>query len=166
MSSDQFQYINGFHFSLTIPGSKNQAARSLDTAFQEVSGFSKEMELEEVVCGGENRFKYRLPKVNKFSNLVLKRGVCFNDSALIKWCIETLDNGMAKPIRTKNLNLLLLNSDGVNCRQWQFEGAYPVKWSASELNAERNAIFIETIELAYHYFDLVNTGHLDKLGAA
>jgi hypothetical protein len=41
-----------------------------------------------------------------------------------------------------------------------------VKWSASELNAERSSIFIETIELAYKTFDLVNTGQLDKLNQA
>jgi phage tail-like protein len=73
---------------------------------------------------------------------------------------------MAQPIKTKNLNLMLLNGEGVSCREWKFEGAYPVKWSASELNAERSSIFIETIELAYKTFDLVNTGQLDKLNQA
>jgi hypothetical protein len=38
-----------------------------------VTGISKERSLEEVVCGGENRFKYRLVGIATSQNLVLKR---------------------------------------------------------------------------------------------
>ncbi|MBV1873613.1 MAG: phage tail protein [Gammaproteobacteria bacterium] len=148
------EYITGFYFSLCMPGSSSQSSDSMDTAFQDVSGLSKEIELEEVVCGGENRFKYKLPKTTKFGNLVLKRGVCFNSSPLIGWCMDTLDNGMAVSIKTKNLQLSLLNESGQSCRLWNFINAYPVKWSGSELNAEKSALFIETIEFAYQYFDI------------
>jgi len=60
-------YPVGFYFELSFRGE--------DAAFQEVSGMSKELSVEEVVCGGENRFKYRLPTVSSSQNLVLKRAL-------------------------------------------------------------------------------------------
>lgn len=144
------QILTGFYFSLEFTGK----GKGSDAAFQEVSGFSKELNVEEVVCGGENRFKYRLPSTTSFQNLVLKRGVALADSPLLGWCKDTLDNGLAKPIETRNVIVNLLNEKGQSCKSWSFVNAYPVKWSASELNSEKNAVFIETIELAYLYFEI------------
>lgn len=142
--------LTGFYFNLAIAGQKSDT----DAAFQEVSGLNKEINLEEVACGGENRFKYRLPTTSTYQNLVLKRGVTLDSSPLLKWCSDTLDNGLAKPIVTHNVIVNLLNEKGQSCRSWTFVNAYPVKWSASELNSEKNAVFIETIELAYLYFEM------------
>ena len=141
----------GFYFSLTIPG----IIGGVDAAFQEISGLSKELQVEEVVCGGENRFKYRLPTTTTFQNLVLKRGVTSRFSPLLIWCEATLNHGfsfMNMPIFTYDIIVNLLNDEGEACKSWLFVNAYPVKWSASELNSEKNTVFIETIELAYHYF--------------
>lgn len=143
------QLLAGFYFSLEITGLKSDA----DAAFQEASGLSKELHVEEVACGGENRFKYRLPSATSYQNLVLKRGVTLNNSPLLQWCTNTLDNGLSMPIATHDIIIKLLNQNGQACKSWTFIKAYPVKWSASELNSEKNAVFIETIELAYLYFE-------------
>jgi phage tail-like protein len=145
---DTSQILTGFYFSLEFVGLER------DVAFQEVSGFSKELTTEDVVCGGENSFKYRLPTITTFQNLVLKRGVTLKDSPLLKWCSDTLDNGLALPIVTRNIIVNLLNEQGQSCKSWTFINAYPVKWAASELNSEKNAVFIETIELAYQAFEI------------
>jgi phage tail-like protein len=142
------QILTGFYFSLEFVGLEN------NVAFQEVSGFSKELHIDDVTCGGENRFKYRLPTTTTFQNLVLKRGVTLDNSPLLKWCSDILDNGLATPIVTRNILVNLLNEKGQSCKSWTFVNAYPVKWSASELNSEKNAVFIETIELAYLYFEM------------
>lgn len=144
------QILTGFYFSLAFSGQGSDT----DAAFQEVSGLSKEIHIEEVACGGENRFKYRLPAVTTFQNLVLKRGVTLDSSPLISWCSDTLDNGLEKPIVTRDIIIKLLNEKGQPCKSWTINKAYPVKWSASELNSEKNAVFIETIELAYLYFEI------------
>lgn len=60
-------YPLGFYFELSF--------KDEDAAFKEVSGISKELSMEEVVCGGENRFKYRLPTITTSQNLVLKRAL-------------------------------------------------------------------------------------------
>lgn len=166
-------YITGFHFALVIVPNladsasiaASVASAGLDSAFKEVSGLSKEIHLEEVVCGGENRFKYRLPGTVSFQNLVLKRGIVLNASPLTSWCQDTLDNGLSTSIVTKELLILLLDQNGVPQMAWQFVGAYPVKWSGGDLDSEKNAIFIETIELAYQYFEL-DDGILSVISAA
>ena len=150
MPSASPEYVfSGFYFKLVFLGKSGIA----DTAFQEVSGLTKEISTEEVAWGGENRFKYRLPTTPKYQNLVLKRGVTSNDSDLRDWCDQTLDGGLLNPIKTKDLQLLLLNEEGVTCMAWTVYKAYPVKWQSSELNSEKNALLIETIELSFQYFD-------------
>lgn len=165
-------YVTGFHFSLLIVPKLNEASIALsvasailDAAFHEVSGLSKEISTEDVVCGGENRFKYSLPGMTSSGKLVLKRGKVLNVSPLAEWCKSTLDGSMSEPIETKDLVILLLNQIGVPCMAWHFIGAYPVKWSGSDLNSDKNAVFIETIEMAYQYFEL-DDGSLGIVAAA
>lgn len=127
---------------------------SSDAAFQEVSGLSKELGTEDVVCGGENRFKYRLPTIATFQNLVLKRGVTTAESGLISWVKDTLDDGLVNAIQTKDIKVQLLDENGDVSMVWNFVSAYPVKWSASELKSQDSEVFIETLEFAYQYFDI------------
>lgn len=140
-------YLVGFYFNFVFPGGE-------DAAFQEVSGIGKEWNVEEVVCGGENRFKYRLPTVATFQNLVLKRGRVKKNSPLTEWCRKTLDEGLAVPIMPKNVTVNLLNQEGNTCLSWNFIRAYPVKWSTSDLKSLESEILIETVELAYQYFEI------------
>lgn len=138
-----------FYFSVSISGMD-----SSDAAFQEVSGLSKELGTEDVVCGGENRFKYRLPTIATFQNLVLKRGVTTAESGLISWVKDTLDDGLVNAIQTKDIKVQLLDENGDVSMVWNFVSAYPVKWSASELKSQDSEVFIETLEFAYQYFDI------------
>ncbi len=143
-------YITGFYFSLSFEGLAGKG----DAAFQEASGLSKEAKLEEITSGGENRFKFRVPTSTSFQNLVLKRGVAATDSPLLEWCAQVLDSGLGEPIKTRNVQLNLLDEKGSNCSTWTFENAYPVKWSATDLKSQDNAMLIESLEFAYHYFDI------------
>lgn len=137
-------YPVGFYFELSFKGE--------DAAFKEVSGISKELSMEEVVCGGENRFKYRLPTITTSQNLVLKRALIPEGSKLIDWCASTLDEGLANSITTHDVSVSLFNSDGSISVMWTFYNAYPVKYSVSDLKSQENELVIESIELAYTYF--------------
>lgn len=141
--------FTGFYFRLIFLADP----LSLDAAFQEVSGLSKTINTEEVTCGGENRFKYRLPAIPSHENLVLKRGITTHFSMLRHWCSSTLDDGFSAPIKTRNLMLILLNSDHIPCMLWSIHKAYPVKWHTGELNAKTGEIMIETIELSFQYLE-------------
>ena len=138
-------YPVGFYFSLSFMGE--------NLGFQEVSGISKEFGVEEVQSGGENRFKYRLPTLTTSKNLVLKRAIVPANSKLIKWCQNSLDQGLLEPIKTEDVSVNLLNSDGETLIQWNFHNAYPVKYSVSDLHSQKNELAMETLELAYTYFD-------------
>ena len=139
-------YPVSFYFELSFPGG--------DAAFQEVSGISKELTIEEVVCGGENRFKYRLPNGTTSQNLVLKRAIVPIGSPLVYWCSYCIDQGLSSSIRPFSVMLTLLNSDGIVCMLWVFHNAYPVKYAVSDLKSQESGIVIESIELAYTYFDI------------
>lgn len=139
------QYAVSFYFSVTVDGESY--------GFQEVQGISKESGFEEVKSGGENRFKYRLPTSTKYKNLVLKRGMALENSHLIQWLQATIDAGLNEPVETKNISVQLLNAAGETSIEWSFVNAYPVKYVVSDLHSQKNELLIETIELAYYYFE-------------
>lgn len=145
-------FQTAFYFSLSVVGEPD----GKDAAFQEVSGLSAEIGVEEVVSGGENRFKYRLPATTTYPNLVLKRGIAFAASPLIAWCQKTLSSGLSLPITSKNIMLNLLNEKGQTSMSWNFVNAYPLKWTISDLKSQESSILIETIELAYQYFKVTD----------
>jgi len=135
----------GFYFSVSFDSGEG-------IAFQEVSGLNREQTVEEVAGGGENRFKYRLPAVSTSKNLVLKRATVLKGDMLTKWCKDTVDGGLAKPIQIKTVSVNLLNNEGQVSMKWNFYKAYPVKYSTSDLKSQESEILIDTIELAYTYF--------------
>ncbi|WP_299767679.1 phage tail protein [uncultured Dokdonia sp.] len=141
------QYPVGFYFSIAFDDLEQ-------CFFQEVSGLSNEMNVEEVVSGGENRFKYRIPTVSTSKNLVLKRGMFPKTSSLLKWCEDTLEGGWSALIQTKTVKIHLLNEGGTVMMKWIFHGAYPVKYAVSDLKSQENELLIETLELAYTYFQI------------
>ncbi len=144
-------YPASFYFGFSIPS--EYLIYKLDAGFKEVSGISKEFGIEEVRSGGENRFKYRLPTVVTSKNLVLKRAAVPIISPLVKWCKDCVDGGLSKPIKTKDVCVSLYNNLGVPLIWWNFYGAYPVKYSVSDLKSQESEILIETLELAFNYFD-------------
>lgn len=141
----------GFYFSVKIPDASNNA----DVAFNEVSGLSAEMGTEEIAEGGENRFKYRVPTVTKYNNLVLKRGLVAPTSELATWVLETLGNGLSEPLKPRTIIVLLLNPEGQEMMSWNVVNAWPLKMNISEFKANENALVIETMEFGFTYFQRV-----------
>lgn len=136
----------GFHFKVEfgLPNLNNNDAR-----FQEVSGLTSELGIEEVVEGGENRFSHRLPNRGKYGNLILKRGL-LTDSNLISWCKDAIESFKFSPT---TVNVTLLNEKHTPVADtFSFINAWPVKWSVSDFKAQDNSIVVETLELVYSYF--------------
>ncbi|MCX6318968.1 MAG: phage tail protein [Bacteroidetes bacterium] len=148
-------YQVGFYFRLSFQGQ--------DAAFQDVSGISRELQLEEIVCGGENRFKYKLPGVASSQNLVLKRAILPPGSQLVNWCSLCIDQGFGLAIQTHDVMLSLLNAKGEPSISWTFHNAYPVKYAVSELHAMENQIVIESVELAYTFFEISTDESINRL---
>ncbi len=141
-------YPVSFYFELSFGGE--------DAAFQEASGISKEISTEEIVSGGENRFKYKLPSSVTHQNLVLKRALSQPGSSLIKWAVASMDGGLVTPIIKNDVSLNLLNASGEVCWKWTFVDAYPVKFSVSDFKSQESGLVIESIEFAYSYFQIIS----------
>lgn len=135
----------GFHFRVEFQGIESGDS---DNRFQEVSGLTAEVGIEELQAGGENRFTYKLPTRAKYNNLILKRGM-LKDSKLISWFTSAIEDFEFK---LADVNVYLLNEKHEVISAWIFMQAYPVKWIISDLKAMDNSLVIETIELVYQYF--------------
>jgi len=122
-----------------------------DLRFQQVSGLSVNMATEDLNEGGENRFAHQLVSRPKYSHLVLKRGM-FIGSGIISWCEDAIENFDIKPT---NIFISLLNDMHLPVASWHVMNAYPVKWEISEFDAEKSAMVVETIELAYNYYKVI-----------
>ncbi|MCU0435216.1 MAG: phage tail protein [Bacteroidia bacterium] len=137
-----------FYFTAGILGVPNP----IDAQFKEISGLTAKMDTEDIVVGGENRFKYKVPTRASFDNLVLKRGLITSGSSLALWCDATLKTGLVTSVQTMDLVVMMLDETGMPLMTWTFIGAWPVKWSLDSLDSMDNKIAIETLEFAYSYF--------------
>lgn len=136
----------GFYYKVEFSISQNKN----DVRFQAVSGLSVEYDMEEFKEGGENRFTHKLPVRTKYADLVLKRGM-LTDSTVMQWCFKALRNREFEPA---DVNVILMNEQGNPLRIWKVAHAIPKKWLVSDLNANDNALVIETLELSYRYFTI------------
>lgn len=121
-----------------------------DTSFQDVSGISSEMGVEEVTEGGENGFVHKLPKGVKHTNLELKRGIANMASPLVLWCKSVFEGGLNSTIITQPVSVFLLNEYAIPLRAWTFENAFPIKWEVESFNSTKNEVAIEKITLSYN----------------
>jgi phage tail-like protein len=124
-----------------------------DVLFQSVSGLSASVETENLREGGENRFTHELPVRSQYSDLVLKRGAV-PDSGVVRWCRDALEGFTFRPC---DLLVSLLNDQHQPLLVWKIVHALPKRWAVSDLDAEKSAILIETLELSYSFF-IVNPG--------
>lgn len=136
----------GFHFGVRFLGMNQQ----VDQEFQQVTGLSVEVELEEIAEGGENRFKHKLPKGSKYGDLTLKRGLSPH-SQVLEWCrkaVEELD------IVPYDLQISLLDAQHMPLATWTVVNAYPIQWSVADFHAEESKVVIESLKLGFDYFTL------------
>jgi phage tail-like protein len=121
-------------------------------AFAECSGLSAEYDVFEYQEGGELSFVHKFRGGLKFPNLVLKRGVTYED-ALLKWFFERGDQtDRSDRAKRGTVTVSLLGDDGREVRSWSFAAAFPVKWQGPSFNAKSTNVAIETLEIAHQGF--------------
>src|SRR6266481_4233346 len=113
--------------------------------FSEVSGLQAEAEIQEYREGGVNEYIHkRAGPIRYPSNLTLKRGIS-DPTALWSWYSDVMQG----TIERKNVSIVLMDSAGDEKRRWNFQQAYPVKWTGPELRAAVAEIAFESVELAH-----------------
>jgi phage tail-like protein len=113
--------------------------------FSEVSGLGAEIETEDYREGGVNEYIHRRAGPLKYSGLlVLKKGI-IDQRTLWDWCWETFRGKITR----RNISIVLMDAAGDEKLRWNFEAAYPVKWSGPEMKAHTGEVALESMELAH-----------------
>lgn len=137
--------VMAFHFTVVVP----TLGMDKDASFSEVDGLSTELRTDSLRAGGENRGMLELPTGSAGGRLKLKRGMLAERSPLLRWCWETIEFGLARPIVRRQVRVQLLGMDHEPLRTWTCEDAYPVRYEVGGLSSQRNEVAVETIELVY-----------------
>jgi phage tail-like protein len=111
----------------------------------DITGLNIETETESYEEGGVNDYVHILPKRTKYQNIILKRGISDEDD-MWKWYQEVVSG----KFKRKSGSIVLQDVTGTDKWCWNFQEAYPVKWTGPELKADSNTVAFETIELAHH----------------
>jgi phage tail-like protein len=126
--------------------------------FHEVSGLSVEVGVDTVEEGGQNHFVHKLPGRMSWPNVVLKRGLTETDN-LLAWLNKSSGDGFAgqqNKVTRSTLAVVLVAADGhTRLRAWNFEGAFPVKWTGPSFAYSSSDAADEELEIAHHGFKAV-----------
>src|SRR2546429_8141077 len=120
-------------------------------AFTEVSGLSVQIDTEELAEGGQNGFTHKLPGRMKWPNLVLKRGITDSDG-LFEWFAKCSGPGLeanGNKVERHHGSISLLDLKGKVVRRWEFEEAFPVKWTGPKLSASSRDLATEELEVCH-----------------
>ena len=117
--------------------------------FQEVTGLGAELEVTAYPEGGLNEFVHQLPVRHSWGRIVLKRGLLV-DTALWGWYQAGLSQSLGA---RRDGTVMLLNPQGVPVVAWNFHGGLAAKWTGPSFDAMRDAVAIESLEIAHQGLD-------------
>lgn len=127
-----------FHFSVEWGGTK--------IGFTEVSGLDIDLEPIEYRHGASPEYTpTKMPGLQKYSNITLKRGSFTGDNEFYEW----MNSVKLNKIERRNITISLLNEEHEPTVVWKIKNAWPVKIQSTDLNADGNEAAIETLELAH-----------------
>ena len=129
--------LRGFRFLIEIEGITSGG-------FARVKGLSRELKHESYREGGVNEYEHKLVTQVTHPVVVLERGLALDD--LWKWALAAADGD----IKRKTIWVRLQNEANEKMWAWQIEYAIPVKWTASDLDAQTSPVVMESLELAHH----------------
>lgn len=123
-------------------------------SFMEVNGLEVSVETEDVQEGGQNSFVHKLPGRMTWPNITLKRGAT-RSNELLKWLNESSGETFAangnKVVR-KTAAITLVDRSGKRITSWDFDGAFPVKWSGPSFATSSGEAPTESLEITHHGF--------------
>lgn len=127
-----------FHFQVEWGGTR--------IGFTEVTGLNVETQVIEYREGASPEYhKLKMPGMQKFDNVTLKRGLMKADNEFYRWWNTVALN----TIERRNVTIALLNEAHEPVFVWKLKNVWPVKVSSTDLKADGNEVAIESIELAH-----------------
>jgi phage tail-like protein len=134
-----------FHFQVEWGGTK--------IAFTEVSGLDVETEVVEYRDGASPEYsKIKMPGMQKYSNITLKRGTFATDNEYFNWWNTVQLN----TIERRDITISLLNEEHEPVVTWKVKNAWPAKVQSTDLKADGNEVAIESLELVHEGLTIQN----------
>jgi phage tail-like protein len=143
-----------FYIELKLDGSQNP----VDAYFMECKGFKRTQDVVEVCEVTPQRWgkaklgqvvRTKIPGNVKTNNISLRRGMT-KSTALWKWFEAVQEGNWAKQLRDGSLTIY--DQAGNEQAIFQFRGAWPVSYIASDLSSSGGELEIEEMEIAVEMF--------------
>lgn len=132
-----------YNFKLVVTG-------LIEAHFTSCSGLGMRVEAISYAEGG-NTTVYHVPGRTRFDPVTLHYGLTRSDE-LWKW-MNSISKGTT-PVPRKNIQILLLDSDGVAEKvRWTLYNAWPCAWRGAKLDALASEVAIESVEFVYETVD-------------
>ena len=128
-----------FQFKVTF-------ATSAQLSFQEVTGLSAEAQVIEYRAGDSPiHSAVKMPGIQKFNNVVLKKGMFKSDAEL--W--NMFDAIKMNTFKRETITIHLLDEANGNLQGWVLNNAFPTKITLPDMKSDANEAAIESLEIAY-----------------
>jgi phage tail-like protein len=137
--------LSKFHFQVEWGGTK--------IGFTEVSGLDAETEVIEYRQGASPEYsKIKMPGMQKYSNITLKRGTFASDNEYFEWWNSVQLN----TIERRDITISLLNESHEPVVVWKVRNAWPTKVQSTDLKADGNEVAIESMEIVHEGLTVQN----------
>jgi len=137
--------IPKFHFRVEWGGTR--------IGFTEVTGLEVSTDVIEYRDGASLEYsKTKMPGMQKFGNITMKRGTFQSDNEFYNWW----NTHALNTIERRDITIALLNETHSPVVVWKIKNAWPVKVTSTDLKADGNEVAIETIEIAHEGLTIQN----------
>jgi phage tail-like protein len=120
--------------------------------FQEVTGLSSETQVIEYRGGNSKVYStVKMPGIQKFGNVTLKKGMFLGDKAL--W--DKYNLIAMNTYKRSTITISLLDEENAVAMSWSLTNAFPVKITVTDMKSDGNEVAVESIELAHEKLTIV-----------
>lgn len=134
-----------FHFEVQWGGTR--------IGFTEVTGLEVSTDKIEYRDGASKEYhKIRMPGMQTFGDLTLKRGIFAGDNEFYEWWNSVALN----TVQRRDITISLLNENHEPVVIWKVKNAWPTKVTSTDLNSSGNETAIETLVLAHEGLTMEN----------
>lgn len=139
-----------FHFTVTWDGISS-------IGFTEVSGLDITRDVIEYRDGSSPEFsKIKMPGMQKYSNITLKRGTFKANNEFYQWLYGNINQNSVDMIR-RDITITLLDEEHNPVVVWKVHNAWPSKMVSTDLkSSDSTDVAIETLELAHEGLTIQN----------
>jgi phage tail-like protein len=130
-------YASTTFFRLTIAGN------SLGD-FYTCTGLGAQVEVEQLVEGGNNGFVWQLPSRITWSNITLTRPVTADTTKVANWLSKII-----RQVSRQNGEIVALEPNLDTITSWQVLGIVPVRWEGPSFDPANSQPAVETLEIAH-----------------